>query len=179
MPLALLLTAIVEIAVFVLLGRWIGFGWTILLVLAVSALGLMLLRREGMRAWRRFRAAAEGGRPPGPEVTDGLIGLLAGALLAVPGLVTGAAGLLLTVPPTRRLVRHQVRRAAERRVSAEVAGDLFGPRQVRVRRGRSRPDAAPASTEEAGPTVVTGGPAASSGGAGPAIEGEIVEPRQP
>ncbi|GAB3978654.1 hypothetical protein GCM10027615_53420 [Plantactinospora veratri] len=52
MPLALLLTGIVEIAVFVLLGRWIGFGWTLLLVLAASLLGLALLRREGMRAWR-------------------------------------------------------------------------------------------------------------------------------
>ncbi|MEE6307595.1 FxsA family protein [Plantactinospora veratri] len=170
-PLALLLTGIVEIAVFVLLGRWIGFGWTLLLVLAASLLGLALLRREGMRAWRGLRAAVEGGRPPGSEVSDGLVGLLAGLLLAIPGLLTGAAGLLLTIPALRRLVRGQVQRVAERRVSAQVAGDLFGPRRVRVRRGQPRPDAGPGPAESA-PTP----PPAAPGGA---IEGEIVEPRRP
>ncbi|GIG87563.1 FxsA family protein [Plantactinospora endophytica] len=175
-PLALLLTGIVEVAVFVLLGRWIGFGWTILLLLAVSLLGLVLLRREGMRAWRGLRAAVEGGRPPGSEVSDGVVGLLAGLLLAVPGLFTGVAGLLLTVPLVRRLARGQVQRVAERRVSAQVAGDLFGPRRVRVRRGQPRPDTGPEPTD-AGTTAPTAGPATPSSGTGPAIEGEIVEPR--
>ena len=171
MPLALLLTGIVEIAVFVLLGRWIGFGWAILLVLAASLLGLGLLRREGMRAWRGFRAAAEAGRPPGEQVTDGLVGLLAGLLLAVPGLVTGAAGLLLAVPLVRRLARRRVQSAAERRVSAAVAGDLFGPRRVRVRRGQPQPTEPP-------PTASPGASPPPTGGPGPAIEGEIVEPRR-
>jgi len=158
-PLALLLTGIVEIAVFVLLGRGVGFGWAVLLVLAASLTGLALLRREGVRAWRGFRGAVEAGRPPGEQVTDGLVGLAAGLLLAVPGLVTGAAGLLLVVPPLRRLARRRVQRAAERRVSAVVAGDLFGPRRVRVWRGQSRPthDDVPVNRP------------------GPAIEGEVVE----
>lgn len=164
-PLALLLTVVVEIAVFLLVGQGIGFGWTILLLVAASAAGLVLLRREGMRAWRGFRSAVQGGQPPGEQVTDGLVGLLAGILLAVPGLVTGVAGLLLVLPPVRRLARRGVQRAAERRVSAAVAGDLFGPRRVRVRR-----DGAAAAPAEP-PT----GPPPST--AGPAIEGEIVEPR--
>ncbi|GAB3978657.1 hypothetical protein GCM10027615_53430 [Plantactinospora veratri] len=99
------------------------------------------------------------------------MGLLAGLLLAIPGLLTGAAGLLLTIPALRRLVRGQVQRVAERRVSAQVAGDLFGPRRVRVRRGQPRPDAGPGPAESA-PTP----PPAAPGGA---IEGEIVEPRRP
>ena len=173
MPLALLGTAVLEIAAFVLVGRVLGFGWAVLLVMAASATGLLLLRREGMRAWRGFRAAAEAGRPPGDQVIDGLVGLLAGLLLALPGLVSGAAGVLLAVPPVRRLARRRIQVAAERRVSAAVAGDLFGPRRVRVFRGDPRqpaPDtgAAPAATVA---PVVDGTP-------GPAIEGEIVEPRR-
>ncbi|GAB2945568.1 hypothetical protein GCM10027280_38080 [Micromonospora polyrhachis] len=167
-PLALLLTAIAEFAVFVAFGRWIGFGWTILLVLAASALGLMLLRREGLRAWRGFRSAVDSGQPPGIQVTDGLVGLAGGLLLAVPGLVTGTVGLLLVVPPVRRLVRRQVQATAERRVSAMVAGDLFGPRRVRVHRGQPQP-----SDTSPGPTAAQDVPP------GVAIEGEIVEPRQP
>ncbi|MGW5673135.1 FxsA family protein, partial [Micromonospora sp. NPDC003776] len=125
-PPALLLLALLELAVFVLVGRGIGFGSALLLMFAASLLGLVLLRREGMRAWRGFRAAVESRQPPGRQVTDGLVGLLGALLLALPGLVSGALGLLLLVPPLRRLARVGVQRAAERRVSSMVAGDLFG-----------------------------------------------------
>ncbi|MDM4719207.1 FxsA family protein [Micromonospora sp. WMMA1363] len=161
-PLALLLAVIAELAVFVAVGRAVGFGAAVLAVFAASLLGMVLLRREGTRAWRGFRAAAQAGQPPGPQVTDGLVGLAGALLLAIPGLLSGALGLLLLPPPVRRLARSGVRRATERRVSSMVAGDLFGPRRVRVRRGA--PYQPPAE-----PPVVDGGRA---------IEGEIVEPRQ-
>ncbi|MGY3518912.1 FxsA family protein [Micromonospora sp. PTRAS2] len=164
-PVAALAAVVAELAVFVGVGRAVGFGSAVLLVFAASLLGLVLLRREGMRAWRGFRAAAQAGAPPGPQVTDGLVGLLGALLLAVPGLVSGVVGLLLLVPPVRRLAGAGVRRATERRVSSMVAGDLFGPRRVRVRRGDAAPSAQP-EPQEPEPTVVDGGRA---------IEGEIVE----
>ncbi|SCG54646.1 FxsA family protein [Micromonospora halophytica] len=163
-PLALLLAVVLELVVFVGVGRAIGFGSAVLLAFAASLLGLVLLRREGMRAWRGFRASVESRQPPGRQVTDGLVGLLGALLLAAPGLVSGAVGLLLLVPPVRRLARAGVQRATERRVSSMVAGDLFGPRTVRVRRGDPQP---PAAADE--PVVLDGAQA---------IEGEIVEPRQ-
>ncbi|MEU4776014.1 FxsA family protein [Micromonospora sp. NPDC023644] len=162
-PLALLAATLLELVVFVAVGRAIGFGWAVLAVFAASLLGLVLLRREGMRAWRGFRASVEAGQPPGRQVTDGLVGLLGALLLAMPGLLSGLVGVLLLVPPVRRLTRNGVQRAAERRVSSMVAGDLFGPRRVRVRRGAPQPAPQPAAE----PTVVDGGRA---------IEGEIVEP---
>lgn len=161
-PPALLLLALLELTVFVLVGRGVGFGFAVLLVFAASLLGLVLLRREGMRAWRGFRAAVESGQPPGRQVTDGLVGLLGALLLALPGLVSGVVGLLLLVPPVRRLAGVGVRRATERRVSSMVAGDLFGPRRVRVRRGAPQPTPTPQQPPVAEP--------------GRAIEGEIVEP---
>ncbi|MGC5020204.1 FxsA family protein [Micromonospora sp. DT47] len=166
-PPALLLAVLLELAVFVGVGRMIGYGSAVLLVFAASLLGLVLLRREGMRAWRGFRASVESRQPPGRQVTDGLVGLLGALLLAMPGLVSGVVGLLLLVPPVRRLARAGVQRAAERRVSSMAAADLFGPRRVRVRRGA--PTAEPTvDPEVVPPTVVDGGRA---------IEGEIVEPR--
>lgn len=164
-PLALLLAALVELAVFVAVGRAAGFGIAVLAVFAASLLGMALLRREGMRAWRGFQTAARAGQPPGTQVTDGLVGLLGALLLATPGLLSGALGLVLLVPPVRRLARAGARRTAERRVSSMVAGDLFGPRRVRVHRGTPQQQQ-PAAAE---PTVVDGGQP---------IEGEIVEPRQ-
>ncbi|MEH1100086.1 FxsA family protein [Micromonospora sp. CPCC 205561] len=160
-PLGLLAAVLLELLVFVAVGRAVGFGATLLAVFAMSLLGLVLLRREGMRAWRGFRAAAQAGERPGRHVVDGLVGLLGALLLAVPGLLSGVVGVSLLVPPVRRLARAGVRRAAERRVSSMVAGDLFGPRTVRVRQG------APQAQPTAEARIVD---------EGRAIEGEIVEP---
>lgn len=168
LPAALLATAAVEVVVFALLARWLGFGVTVLAAVAVSLLGLLLLRREGVRAWHGFRAAVADGQPPGDQITDGLLGLAAGVLLAVPGFVTGAVGALLVLPPVRAVARQGVRSAAERRISTATAGDLFGPRRVRVY---------PGWPSGAGPATASGSGGAASPGEPVTIEGEIVEPR--
>ena len=169
LPIGLLLLASAEIAVFVAVVHAIGAGWAVLLLAATSILGLALLRREGVRGWRSFRAAAEAGRPPGRQVSDSLVGLFGALLLAVPGFLSAAVGLLLIVPPGRGLARRGVERATERQVSAAVAGDLFGPRRVRVRRGAPTDD---------GPAVTPDQPASHRGPAeivdGEVVEGEIV-----
>jgi UPF0716 protein FxsA len=149
--------AIAELVVFVLVGQWLGWGWAVLLVLAASLTGALLLRRESTGAWRRLRDVVQAGRPPGGQVIDGLVGLVGALLLAVPGLLTGVLGALLLVPPVRRLVGRQAERRAERRLPSSAAGDLFGPRRVRVYRGEPRREEPP-------------------GGPGPAIEGEIIGP---
>jgi UPF0716 protein FxsA len=165
LPIGLFLLAVAEIAVFVAVVHAIGAGWAVLLLAATSVLGLALLRREGVRGWRSFRAAADAGRPPGRQVSDSLVGLFGALLLAVPGFLSAAAGLLLIVPPGRVLARRGVERATERQVSAAVAGDLFGPRRVRVRRG--------AATD--GPVVTPDEPAASHRGPAEIVDGEVVE----
>lgn len=158
-PLGLLLLAVAEFAAFVAVAHAIGGGWALLLMIAVSMAGAALLRREGVRGWRGFQAAAAEGRPPGAEVSNSLVGLFGALLLAVPGFITTVVGLVLLTPPMRALARRGVERVATRRVGAAMAGDLFGPRRVRVRRGD------PVHVDEDEPPVVTPG----------AIEGEVVE----
>jgi UPF0716 protein FxsA len=132
----LLITGVAEIALLVLVAHWIGLGLTVLLVLATSLLGGWLLRQEGVRAWRALRDASLEQRPPGAEVSRGLLGLLGGVLLMVPGFITDLVGLALLLPPVRRLVGAGAQRYLERRLSPGTAGSLFGPRRVRVRRGQ-------------------------------------------
>ena len=159
LPLGLMLLAVVEIAVFVAVVHAAGGAWAILLLAAASLAGLVLLRREGIRGWRAFRAAAEAGRPAGAQVSNSLVGLLGALLLAVPGFVTAVAGLLLLLPPGRIVARRGIERYTERRVGSVMAGDLFGPRRVRAHRG----DPVVVTEQRPAPT-----PAA-------AIEGEVVE----
>jgi UPF0716 protein FxsA len=143
----LLLAVIAEVVLFVLVAHWWGVAVTVLLVVASSLVGALLLRSAGLRAWRGLRAAGMAGRPPGPEVSQGLLGLLSGLLLVLPGFLTDLVGLALLAPPVRRVAGRGVQRVAERRMSSAVAGNLFGPRRVRVRRGqayRPAPDGPPA-----------------------------------
>ena len=165
LPIGLLLLAVAEIAVFVAVVHAVGAGWAVLVLAATTVLGLALLRREGIRGWRAFRSAAEAGRPPGAQVSNSLIGLLGALLLALPGLISSAMGLLLVLPPLRGLARRGVQRVTERHVPSAVAGDLFGPRRVRVRRG--------AATD--GPVVMPDAPAPPHRRPAEVVEGEVVE----
>lgn len=146
-PLAALVLAAAEIAVFVGLGNAIGYGLTLLLVVVASGVGVFLVRREGLRAWRGFRDATRVGAPPGPRVTDGVVGLTGAVLLAAPGLVTGVAGVALLLPPVRRRLRARVQARAERQMSSAQAGEVFGPRRVRVEQDGSLPGDADPGTD--------------------------------
>ncbi|NDL56072.1 FxsA family protein [Phytoactinopolyspora mesophila] len=121
---------VVEIAVFVMVANWIGFGWAILLALSTSVIGLWLMRRAGFTAWRSLRAAAaEAAMTANPElrnpgmvteptpqekIADAGVTLLAGTVLVFPGFVTDAAALLLLLPPVRKNVGRRLAAAALR-----------------------------------------------------------------
>jgi UPF0716 protein FxsA len=165
---AALVTLVAEVLAFAAVARWVGVVWALLAILATSVLGGWLVRREGVRSWRRFRAALAARRAPGREASDGLVGLVGALLLAAPGFVTDLIGALLLVPPLRWAARDRLERAAERRISPLLAGDLFGPRRVRVRRRRTRrPPAAGEPRPGGAPDVGT--PAG-------VIEGAVVSP---
>jgi len=164
LPLALAALAVAEVAVFLTVAHLIGGGWALLLLAVFTLTGMALLRRAGIRGWRAFRAAADEGRSPGSEVTNSLVGLGGALLLAVPGFLTSIAGLLLLAPPLRGFARRGVEGFAARRIDPLVAGDLFGPRKVKVRRG----DPVVVVPEQPAPAARSAAPTA-------AIEGEVIE----
>lgn len=108
--LAFIVVPIAEIAVIVRVGAVLGSIQTIALLVADSVLGAILVRREGRRAWEKFRQALAANRFPGDEVTQGALILVGGALLLTPGFLTDAVGLVVVVPPTRALLSVIVRR---------------------------------------------------------------------
>ena len=99
------LLVLVELVVFVLVAGWIGVGWTILATLATSALGWLLLARQGMRALADLRERARTRRPAGRELGDAGLVAVGGLLMVLPGFVGDVIGLLCLLPGTRGLVR--------------------------------------------------------------------------
>ncbi|WP_067666512.1 FxsA family protein [Nocardia miyunensis] len=106
---------VVEIAALVVVGHFIGVFATILLLIACSGLGLILVRSQGRRVFDQFRRASRGEIAPGTAVADGALVTLGAVAMFVPGLVTSVVGLLLLLP-TRRLLRPVVSAFATRRI---------------------------------------------------------------
>jgi UPF0716 protein FxsA len=104
----LLLFTVVPIVVLVLLldvGRRIGTAATLLLILITGIVGAVLARRQGVAALRYVRAELADGQLPGPAIVDGVLILVAGALLITPGVLTDVVGFLCLVPAARRSIR--------------------------------------------------------------------------
>lgn len=111
-----LLVPIVELTVIITVGARIGVVETLGLMILMSALGAFLAKRQGLRTLRVIRDRLDHGQVPGKELLDGLLILVAAALMLTPGFVTDAAALLLLLPPVRAGIRRVLRGSFERRV---------------------------------------------------------------
>jgi UPF0716 protein FxsA len=100
------LLALAEVVVFVLVAGWIGAGYTVLLALATSVLGWVLLARQGTRALADLRESARTRRAgTGRELGDAGLVAAGGVLMVLPGFIGDVLGLLFLLPVTRPLVR--------------------------------------------------------------------------
>jgi UPF0716 protein FxsA len=127
----LLLIAVPVVEVFVFIEVALAIGWVpaIVVLLGTSVLGVPLLRVQGRSALRRVSLAVSEGRPAGSAALDGALGFLGCILLAAPGFVTDALGVLLVFPPTRALLRRWIsRRYARRVMSFAATAARFAPR---------------------------------------------------
>ena len=154
-----LVYAIVELAVIVALASTIGFGWTVLLLLASFVVGVALAGSQVKRHIRRLQSGLTKTTPQG-AVTDSALVALGTVLVVIPGLASSVLGLLLLLPPTRAAARPLVTAMAVRGI------------------GRRMPLI----------TVATAGASGYRAGRGDYIDGEVIDvfdvepqrlPRQP
>jgi UPF0716 protein FxsA len=150
------LAALAELAVFLVVAGWVGPGWTVLATLATSALGGLLLARQGVRALTELRDRARSRQPAGRALGDAGLVAVGGLLMVLPGFLGDLAGLLCLLPVTRGLVRA----ALARLVVGRLPVALRPP--VRVRSAR---------TEPVGGTATNGSTRAPL-----VIEGEVLPP---
>lgn len=125
-----------ELALLLWIGESIGLLPTVALILVTGALGAALARHQGLAAWRRFQEALAVGRLPGRELLEGLLILVAAALLLTPGVLTDGAGFLLLVPPARRWLVGRFELRLRGRIAVTAAMPSAGP-------AARRPAAAP------------------------------------
>lgn len=116
-----ILVPIAEFFLLVEIGKRIGLPATLALIVATGALGAYLARRQGLDVLEQFRNR-QAGEIGMPQILDGVIILLAGAVLITPGILTDAFGFFCLIPVGRTAVR----RFLERRFKAAIhRGESF------------------------------------------------------
>jgi UPF0716 protein FxsA len=120
---AILLLPLAEIIAFILVAALIGTGPALLLVLASTVAGLLVLRAAGRTGLAHFRGTVAG--TPGGAAQNlqdgagGVLSVLAGLLLFVPGLLTSLAGVLLLIGPVRQACNSRFKQWLRRRQPAD------------------------------------------------------------
>lgn len=116
------LAPLVELAILIRLGGWIGFWPTVGMLLATGLLGAALARSQGAQVLTDIRSDLSLGCVPTARLLDGLLILIGGILLLTPGLLSDVAGLVLLFPLTRRRLKEGLRKRIQTRVSTGEVG---------------------------------------------------------
>ena len=106
----------IELILLIKLGGMIGILATIAVIVITGALGATLARSQGLGVLRNVQnELARGGLPAG-SLVDGVIILLAAALLMTPGFLTDIVGFSCLIPGLRAVLK----RAAWKRLEKSV-----------------------------------------------------------
>ena len=99
--------SLLELFILFVMMNWAGlFGiiTTALLIFGGSLFGACLVRYQGINCWLEAHRQLDRGEMPTRPAADGVLILIAGVLLATPGLITDLLGILLLFPPFRGMV---------------------------------------------------------------------------
>ncbi|MEL7415407.1 MAG: FxsA family protein, partial [Pseudomonadota bacterium] len=102
--LALVSVPLIEIALFIQVGGWIGLFPTLATVILTAVLGTMLLRSQGRGELQKLQKSFQEGQDPRGPLAHGALILVAGIVLLTPGFFTDAIGFALLIPPIRARV---------------------------------------------------------------------------
>lgn len=142
---------LLEIGLLIKVGGMIGFWPTLGIIVLTAMLGGAIIVQNGFSSALRIQEAMLRGEAPLGPILESAMVVAAGVLLITPGLIADSVGLLLLVPPLRRLAARSFARA------------MFGLEQPQ------RPSGTRPERPEADATRQPRG----TSGDGPVIEGEF------
>ena len=95
----------IELAILIELGSRFGTLHTIGLIIVTGVVGASLARGQGISVVRAIQSEVSEGRLPADSMVDGVMILIAAALLMTPGVLTDTFGFMCLVPAFRKVVR--------------------------------------------------------------------------
>jgi UPF0716 protein FxsA len=136
-PLGIVVWLVIEIWLLIVVGRVAGGITVLVLLVGAAVLGAVVMKRAGRRAFRNLTETVQQqqrqqqqhpGEPLPPGGGRGSTGngflMLGGLLIMLPGLLSDILGLLLLIPPVRKMLGRYAERSLERRMRAAPPGSL-------------------------------------------------------
>lgn len=105
-----------ELVLLIELGQRIGSLETIAVIVLTGVAGASMARNQGLRVLSHVQRQLASGQMPTDALVDGIMILLASALLVTPGIMTDAFGFLCLIPRFRSRVKAELVRRFERAV---------------------------------------------------------------
>lgn len=102
---AIIASILIEIAIFIVVGKMLGVFNTLLLIILTSVIGVIVAKKQGLQSVRNLQNSLSEGTPPGVAIIDTFLIFVGGVLLVTPGFLTDLLGLTLIVPLTRKLYK--------------------------------------------------------------------------
>lgn len=106
---AFIIVPMVEIALFIKVGGFIGLWPTLLIVVLTAMAGTYLVKSQGRLALSQLQSSFSEVRDPTEPLVHGAMILFSGALLLTPGFFTDAVGFALLVPGIRSAAYKAIR----------------------------------------------------------------------
>jgi UPF0716 protein FxsA len=95
---------LLELFVLIRVGSSIGALTTLLLVLAGGVFGVLCMRLAGLTTALKVRERMAQGEVPNTDMLNGLLMVVAGGLLFLPGFISDVVGLVCLLPITRKIL---------------------------------------------------------------------------
>jgi len=125
--LAVILVLLLELGLLIWMVHLIGWGTTVGVGLLTTVLGGAIAKRERQRVWGAWQAARASGQLPAADAVEPMLVVASGALLMFPGFLTDVVGLLLLLPPIRRVFGRWLWPRLQRSFGSLVQGFQAGP----------------------------------------------------
>jgi UPF0716 protein FxsA len=112
-----ILMPILDLYILVKASQSMGFGATIILILATGIAGYYLAKSEGKVILKKINKEMGQGRVPGDEILSGFSILIGGFLLLLPGIITDIIGITMVLPGTRNFYKDYFKRWIQRLIN--------------------------------------------------------------
>ena len=115
--LSFILIPIIELAILIKVGQFIGVLNTVLIVIFTGLAGAFIARAQGLVTLMKIQKDINEGVMPTENLIDGLMILCGGILLLTPGLISDAVGIMVLMPFTRSLIKKWLKRKIKDMIS--------------------------------------------------------------
>ncbi len=130
----LIAVPILEIAIFIEVGGFIGLWSTLGCVILTAIVGTVLLRQQGLQVLQKMQSSVQQQEFPVEAVIHGGFLLVSGLLLLTPGFFTDFVGFALLIPPVRLIAAQLIWGRLKHKVNVNVQA---GPHNRQSNPGRT------------------------------------------